>query len=123
MKTEIIAEIGANWEGSITKAQKIMQECKNAGASAVKFQMWRADDLYPNHPKYKLIKKSELTFTKAKKLKKFADEIGIEFFCSVFFPESVDFLEYLKVKRYKISSRTCLLKDQFSLETIFFPSE
>jgi len=118
MKTEIIAEIGANWEGSIPKAQKIIQECKNAGATAVKFQMWRADDLYPNHPEYKLIKKSELTFIKAEKLKKFADKIGIEFFCSVFFPEAIDFLESLKVKRYKIASRTCLFEDPFSLETL-----
>ena len=40
MKAEIVAEIGSNWEGSISKAEKIIQECKNAGADAVKFQMW-----------------------------------------------------------------------------------
>ena len=118
MKTEIIAEIGANWEGSIAKGQKIINECKNVGATAVKFQMWRANDLYFDHPEYKLIKKSELTFTKAEKLKNFADDIGIEFFCSVFYPESIDFLESLNVKRYKIASRTCLLHDPFSLETL-----
>ena len=39
MKTTIIAEIGSNWEGSIRIAQKIISECKNAGADAVKFQM------------------------------------------------------------------------------------
>jgi len=36
----------------------------------------------------------------------------------VFFPEAVDFLESINVKRYKIASRTCLLKDPFSLETL-----
>ena len=119
MKISIIAEIGSNWEGSLTKAQKLIKECKNAGANMVKFQMWRSNDLYSkNHPDWKVIKKSELTFDKAKKIKKFADKIGIEFLCSVFYPEAVDFLESLDVKRYKIASRTCLFKDPYSLETL-----
>ena len=117
-KIDIIAEIGSNWEGNIVKGQKIINECKNAGADAVKFQMWRADDLYRDHPEFKIIKRSELNFSKAEKLKKFADKIGIEFFCSVFYPEAVDFLESLNVKKYKIASRTCLFKDPFSLETL-----
>ena len=119
MKTTIIAEIGSNWEGSIIKAEKIIYECKKAGANAVKFQMWRAKDLYSeNHPNWKEIKKSELTIEKAKKIKKIADKIGIEFICSVFYPEAVKFLETLKVKRYKVASRTCLIKDPYSLEVL-----
>ncbi len=119
MKAFVIAEIGSNWEGKVSIARKIIQECKLAGANAVKFQMWRAVDLYSeDHPEWKVIKKSELTFEKAKKIKKIADDIGIEFVCSVFYPEGVKFLESLKVKRYKIASRTCLLKDPFSLETL-----
>ena len=119
MKSFIVAEIASNWEGSFTKATKLIQESKNAGADAVKFQMWRANDLYNvKHPNWKFIKKSEITFEKAKKLKKIADKIKIEFFCSAFYPEAVEFLEKLKVKRYKIASRTCLFKDPFSLETL-----
>ena len=119
MKSFIIAEIASNWEGSFIKATKLIQESKNAGADAVKFQMWRANDLYSNkHPNWKFIKKSEITFEKAKKLKKIADKIGIEFFCSAFYPEAIEILEKLKVKRYKIASRTCLLKDPYSLETL-----
>ena len=119
MKTTIIAEIGSNWEGSVSKAEKIINECKKAGADAVKFQMWRAKDLYSeNHPNWKEIKKSELTFEKAKRIKKIADKIEIEFICSVFYPEAVKFLETLKVKRYKIASRTCLIKDPHSLEVL-----
>ena len=96
-----------------------MQKSKNAGANAVKFQIWRAHDLYNNkHPNWKFIKKSEITLEKAIKLKKIADKIGIEFFCSAFYPEAIDILEKLKVKRYKIASRTCLLKDPHSLETL-----
>jgi len=119
LKSFIVAEIASNWEGSFTKATKLIQESKNAGANAVKFQMWRAHDLYNNkHQNWKFIKKSEITFEKAKKLKKIADKIGIEFFCSAFYPEAIEVLEKLKVKRYKIASRTCLLKDPYSLETL-----
>ena len=119
MKSFIVAEIASNWEGNFTKAEKLMQKSKNAGANAVKFQIWRAHDLYNNkHPDWKFIKKSEITLEKAIKLKKIADKIGIEFFCSAFYPEAIDILEKLKVKRYKIASRTCLLKDPHSLETL-----
>jgi len=119
MKTTVVAEIGSNWEGNIIKAKKIISKCKKSGADAVKFQMWRADDLYnTRHPSWKVIKKSELTFNQASILKKFADKIKIDFFCSAFFPEAVDFLESINVKRYKIASRTCLLKDPFALETL-----
>ena len=119
MKAIIIAEIASNWQGSVNKAKKIIHECNKAGADAIKFQMWRAEDLYnTSHPNWKNIKKSELTFEQVKKIKKFADQIGIEFFCSVFYPEAVNFLEALKVKKYKIASRTCLLKDPYSMDTL-----
>jgi len=119
LKTLIIAEVGSNWEGNLTKAKKLIKQCKNVGANAIKFQIWRTSDLYSkNHPDWKIIKRSELSFEKTIKLKKFADSLGIEFFCSVFFPEAVDFLESLKIKRYKIASRTCLLNDPYSKETL-----
>ena len=119
MKATIVAEIGSNWEGSVTKAKKIIRECKKAGANAVKFQMWRAKDLYTtSHPNWKNIKKSELTFDKTRKIKNYADKQKLEFFCSAFYPEAVDLLESLNVKKYKIASRTCLFKDPFSLEIL-----
>ena len=119
MKSFNIAEIASNWEGNFTKARKLIKESKNSGADAVKFQIWRANDLYTNkHPNWSFIKKSEITFEKAQKLKAIADEFNIEFFCSAFYPEAIQFLEKLKVKRYKIASRTCLLKDPFSKETL-----
>jgi len=84
-----VAEIGANWEGSLTKARMLLYKCKKAGADVVKFQMWRAADLYSkNNPNWDIINKSELSFEKAKKIKKIADKLGIEFMCSVFYPET-----------------------------------
>jgi len=108
-----VAEIGSNWIGSVDRAKELIKKCKEAGANAVKFQMWRADDLYDG--KYK---EYELTFEKAKKIKGYCDSLGIEFFCSVFYPEAVGFLEALDVKRYKIASRTIALKDPYAKETI-----
>jgi len=107
-----VAEIGSNWEGDVKKACHLIHECKEAGVDAVKFQMWRADDLYGG--KYK---EFELTFDKAKEIKTYCDMIDIEFFCSVFYPEAVEFLETLGVKRYKIASRT-FLHDPYALETM-----
>ena len=119
MKVTVVAEIASNWEGSVTKAKKLIKECKKVGANAVKFQVWRAADLYnKKHPNWKEIKKSELTFEKIKLLKDFAGKNNIDFFCSLFYPEGVEFLNALKVKMYKIASRTCLLKDPYSFETL-----
>ena len=119
VEVTVIAEIGSNWEGDLEKAKKLISKSKKAGADLVKFQMWRAKDLYSkNHPNWSTIKKSELTFDKAKKLKRFTDKIGIEFFCSAFYPEAVEFLESLKVKRYKVASRTCLFKDPYSRDVL-----
>ncbi len=119
MKVIIVAEIASNWEGSVTKAKKLIKECKKAGANAVKFQVWRATDLYnKKHPNWNEIKKSELTFEKIKLLKDFADRNNIDFFCSLFYPEAVEFLNSLNVKMYKVASRTCLLKDPYSFDTL-----
>jgi N,N'-diacetyllegionaminate synthase len=119
LSIKFIAEIGSNWEGDIELAKKHIQAAKNSGADYVKFQMWRAEDLYDeSHPQWNSIKKSELSTNMAKELKKFSDKIGIEWFCSVFHPDMVDFLESLNVSLYKIASRTSTLNDKFSLETI-----
>ena len=119
MKVFIVAEIGSNWEGSYTRAKKIIQECKKAGANAVKFQMWKAEELYnKSHPNWNEIKRSELSFQMAKKLKEFSDKQKIEFFCSAFYPDGVKFLISIGVKKFKIASRTCMLTDPNSLEVL-----
>ena len=119
MKAFITAEIGSNWEGNYAKAKKIIRECKKAGVDAVKFQMWKAEDLYnKSHPNWNEIKRSELSFQMAKKLKEFSDKQKIEFFCSAFYPDGVKFLISIGVKKFKIASRTCMLTDPNSLEVL-----
>ena len=119
MSIKFIAEIGSNWEGDIELAKKHIKASKENGADFVKFQMWRAEDLYnKDHPQWESIKKSEMTENIAKELKHFADKIEIGWFCSVFNPDAVEFLEKLDVSNYKIASRTSTLNDKFALETI-----
>ena len=119
MKAFVVAEIGSNWEGNYTKAKKIIQECKKADVDAVKFQMWKAEELYDkSHPNWNEIKRSELSFQMVKKLKKFSDKQKIEFFCSAFYPDAVKFLISLGVKKFKIASRTCKFTDPNSLEIL-----
>ena len=119
MKAFITAEIGSNWEGNYVKAKKIIRECKKAGVDAVKFQMWKAEELYnKSHPNWNEIKRSELSFQMAEKLKEFSDKQKIEFFCSAFYPDGVKFLISIGVKKFKIASRTCMLTDPNSLEVL-----
>lgn len=71
---KIISEIASNWNGSENLAKRLIKESKQAGADYVKFQMWRAEDLYKkSHPDWNEIKRSELTPNKAKNFKKYAD--------------------------------------------------
>ena len=44
-KTFVIAEIGVNHNGSITLAKKLINYAKQAGADAVKFQLFKAENL------------------------------------------------------------------------------
>jgi sialic acid synthase SpsE len=119
LKINVIAEIGSNWEGDIELGKLHIKKSKEAGATYVKFQMWHAEDIYEkSDPNWKLNKKSELTEDIAIELKKYADKIGIKWFCSVFYPEAVDFLEELNVPIYKIASWTTALKHKFALETM-----
>ena len=118
-KFQIIAEIASNWNGSDTLGKKIIKQASQSGADYVKFQMWKALDLYETtHPNWNEIKKSEMTSNTAKKFKKYSDSLGIDCIWSVFYPEAVPLLEDLDVSLYKIASRTSALMDSNSLETL-----
>ncbi len=116
---KIIAEIGSNWSGSKKIGKKMIKAAKMAEADFIKFQMWRAEDLYSkSEPYWNLTKKSEITCKVAKQFKEYADKIGIGCFWSVFYPEAVDCLEDLNVKYYKIASWTAAIGHIHALETM-----
>ena len=104
-KTYIIAEIGSNFNQDIDIGYKLIDMAKSAGADAVKFQMFKADTLYPNNRKMnKIFKSIELQNKMAKKFFKYSLKKNLEFFASPFDINSYNFLEKNAVAAHKIAS-------------------
>ena len=117
----IIAEISANHCGDIELAKKIIKTAKDIGADAVKIQTYTADtitinsnneefkikdkdSLWNGENLYSLYQKAYTPWQWQADLKKYADEIGIDFFSTPFDNTAVDFLENIGVSMYKIAS-------------------
>lgn len=113
----VIAEAGVNHEGSMDIAKRLIEEAKEGGADAIKFQTYKADTIASKHsPSYwdtgkepttsqhELFKKYD-KFWKAEfeELKRHCDKIGIEFLSTPFDVESARFLNDL-MPVFKISS-------------------
>jgi len=100
-----IAEVGLNHNGSVKEAKKMIQKASEAKADAVKFQTFKAENLYPkNHVGYKIFKKYELEPEDFGELQDEAKKLRIQFFSTPFDFDSVDILQKLKVPAFKIAS-------------------
>lgn len=101
----VIAEVGSNFDKSLDKARKLIDVAKEAGANAVKFQLFSADVLYPNHDGlYDIFKSIELDAEWVPLLDKHARDQGLHFMASAFDMGSVDVLEAVKVPAHKVAS-------------------
>jgi len=101
----IVAEAGINHNGSLKIAKKMISVAKKAGADAIKFQTFKADDLaIPTSKFYKIFKKVELTTEEFVELSDYAKSKSIIFFSTPSSEESVDILSKIKIPAYKISS-------------------
>ena len=101
----IIAEIGVNHEGSITKCKKLIRLASKAGADAVKIQTVNEDDSYLKNTKsYKTFKRRNFTDQELKEIKYFSNKCKILFFSTPGDIASLRRLKKLKVKMIKISS-------------------
>ncbi len=118
-KVFIIAEVSANHGQDFDRAVKLIEEAKECGADAVKFQAYTPDTLTINvdnkyfqlkHPEwggqtlYELYKEAYTPWEWFKQLKKTADDLDITFLCSAFDKASVDLLEGLDICAHKIAS-------------------
>jgi sialic acid synthase SpsE len=118
-KIVFIAEIGLNHNGDPALAEEMIARAAEAGADAVKFQTFIPEKM--NSPySSSLLKNGEekdpdygiidffrkFTFTEAqwKKLKSVSEKCRTEFFSAPFDPESVELLEKLNVRLYKVAS-------------------
>lgn len=118
--TYVIAEMSGNHNMDFDRAVKIIEAAKNSGADAIKIQTYTADTITLNcdNPHFqitqgtlwdgttlhKLYEKAYTPWDWQPKLKKIADDLGIDFFSSPFDFTSVDFLEKIDVPAYKIAS-------------------
>jgi sialic acid synthase SpsE len=96
----VVAEIGVNWDGRIELVEEMMENAKNAGCNAVKFQAYQ-EVMVKDHPERVRLMKATITKSNVEMINAIAKKIGIEWFCTPMYPEAVDFLEPY-VKRYKI---------------------
>lgn len=113
----IIAEAGVNHEGSMDLAKRLIDEAKEGGADAIKFQSYKAETLAsknspyywdiskePTKSQYELFKKYDKFWKKEyEELKTYCDKADIEFMSTPFDIESANFLNDL-MDVFKISS-------------------
>ncbi len=120
MHTYIIAEMSANHCGDKEIAKRIIKTAKEIGADAIKVQTYTADtitidcdseifrtkegSLWEGQTLYQLYSKAYTPWEWQDELKKYADELGIDFFSTPFDYTAVDFLESIDVPLYKIAS-------------------
>ncbi len=117
-KVFIIAEAGVNHNGSLDLAYQLIGVAKDAGADAVKFQTFKAENVVSkladkaeyqkkttgsDKSQLEMIKKLQLSFEDFVKLKKYCDKKEIMFLSTPFDHQSIDFL-YNLVDIYKIPS-------------------
>jgi N,N'-diacetyllegionaminate synthase len=101
----VIAEVGSNFDKNLDKARKLIDVANEAGANAVKFQLFSADVLYPNRDGlYDIFKSIELDAEWVPMLDKHAREQGLHFMASAFDMGSVDVLEAVKTPAHKVAS-------------------
>jgi len=119
-KVFIIAELSANHNQSFDLAVKTIEAMKKAGADAVKLQTYTADTItidcnnkyfqikqgtiWDGQNLYQLYQKAGTPWEWQPKLKKIANDLGMEFFSSPFDKTAVDFLEKMDVPTYKVAS-------------------
>lgn len=118
-KVYIIAEAGVNHNGDINIAKRLVDAAATAGADAVKFQTFQAQNLVCKSAKkaeyqletteqsetqYQMLKKLELTEEMHRELISYCNAQGIQFLSTPFDVNSVELLERYQLPIMKISS-------------------
>ncbi|QMS84525.1 N-acetylneuraminate synthase [Candidatus Xianfuyuplasma coldseepsis] len=119
MSVYIIAEVGVNHNGDINTALELTKVAKEIGADCVKFQTFKSEKLATikaqkvNYQKSKMdaetsqismLRKLELSENEFIILKEYCEELDIDFMSTPFDLESVDFLNDMMMKKWKIPS-------------------
>jgi len=114
----IIAEIGVNHDGSLSKAKELVDGAKKAGAHAVKFQSFKTETLAskstPKVPYQKnadfhethfdMLKSLELSHESQSELRQYCIKVGIEFMSTPYTLPDAYFLHGIGVEKFKVAS-------------------
>jgi pseudaminic acid synthase len=116
----IIAEISANHRQQFDEAVKLVEAAKEAGADAAKLQTYTPDTMtircnapefrisgetpWDGKTLYDLYAEAYMPWEWQPKLKKLADDLGIDLFSTPYDKAAVDFLEDMGVPVYKVAS-------------------
>ncbi len=115
----IIAEAGSNHDRDLDQARRLIDVAAEAGADAVKFQTFRAEEIVadtPTRAKYldtilppgetmsELFRRLELPRDWHAGLKDHAESQGLDFLSTPFDHEAVDLLDGLGVKAFKVAT-------------------
>jgi len=99
----VIAEVAASHEGSLEQAKRLIEASLEAGADAVKFQVFQADELVvSSHPKYQIFKELEFSLEQWLELLNYARKLEIIFLADVFDIPSLELMDSPEVQGYKI---------------------
>lgn len=106
----IIAEAGTAHAGKIETAMQFVEAAKNAGADAIKFQMFtpREELFCPmegDEDRWAWWNQSMLHLREWKNVKQFAKDQGIDFFASVFQMTGIEWGKELEFPVWKVASR------------------
>ncbi len=119
MKTIVIAEAGVNHNGNLLLAKKLIDVASRCGATIIKFQKFKAEDIVTTKAKlakyqkkntlneksqFDLLKKLELSDQDFKDLYRYSKKRKIKFLCSVFDIKALKFLQFYKNEFIKIPS-------------------
>ena len=103
--TYFIAEGGLNHNGDIKLAKKLVDEAKNSGASAIKFQTYKTESFVRKSNMYfPNFKGAELSYEEFGELRDYAKSENITFFSAPYDIESADHLKKNGVPAFKIAS-------------------
>lgn len=102
---KIIAEVANAHQGDFSKAYKLAQKSKEAGADAVKFQIYFADEMLDKkHPHFNHFKKQSFSENQWTNLIKKTKKLNIKIYCDVFGIRAFKLAKKNMVDGYKIHS-------------------
>ena len=104
-KIKVIAEIANAHQGSSINAFKLAQSFAKAGADAIKFQIYFADELLvKNHPRFKHFEKQAFSKPQWKTLLNKSKNLGVEIYADIFGIQAYKIANKYKLDGYKIHS-------------------